>query len=188
MIRTTHMFRRVAEGGAAVAAAALLAAPAAPAATSRFGPHDTWYPYARSLMQAQSPDPWLGYAVALTSRARSTGQAGATFTTDTLGGSGHAEQAPAVRFVSDTLAPGGGTPGATFTTDTLGGSGHAEQAPAVRFVSDTLAPGGGTTVAQGATRFDWGDAGVGAAAAIGLVLLASVAVVAMSRRRGRLAF
>ena len=153
MIRTTHMFRRVAEGGAAVAAAALLAAPAAPAATSRFGPHDTWYPYARSLMQAQSPDPWLGYAVALTSRARSTGQAGAT-----------------------------------FTTDTLGGSGHAEQAPAVRFVSDTLAPGGGTTVAQGATRFDWGDAGVGAAAAIGLVLLASVAVVAMSRRRGRLAF
>jgi hypothetical protein len=153
MIRTTHMFRRVAEGAAAVAAAVLLAAPAASAATSQFGPHDTWYPYARSLMQAQPPDPWLGYAVALTSRAKSAGDAGAT-----------------------------------FTTDTLGGTGHAEQAPAVRFVTDTLAPGGGTTVAQAASGFAWGDAGVGAAAAVGLLLLASVALVAMSRRRGRLAF
>jgi ABC-type sugar transport system substrate-binding protein len=92
MIRATHMFRR---SVLAVAAAALLAAPSALAGgTSQLGPHDTWYPYARSLMKAQQPDPWLRYAIALTSRARSAEQTSLSFTTDTLGGSGHPQQAP----------------------------------------------------------------------------------------------
>ena len=67
MIRTTHMFRT---SVVAVAAAALLTTPAALAGgTSQFGPHDTWYAYARSLTQAQ-PDSWLRHAVELTRRAR----------------------------------------------------------------------------------------------------------------------
>ena len=107
MTRTTHMLRK---SVVAVAAAALLTAPAALAAgTSQFGPHDPWYAYARSVTQAQQPDPWLRYAVALTSRAGSAERAGLSFTTDTLGGKGHAPRAAVVHFVSDTLAPGGGT-------------------------------------------------------------------------------
>jgi hypothetical protein len=77
----------------------------------------------------------------------------------------------------------------TFTTDTLAPGGGSEQTPAVHFVTDTLAPGSGgtTTVVSTGDGFDWGDAGIGAATAIGAVLLASVAAVAM-RRRGRLAY
>src|SRR5262245_21657756 len=107
MIRTTHLFRRSA---AALAAASLFTAPAAFAGgDSQFGSHDPWYAYARSLTQARQPDPWLRYAVALTSRARSAEHTGVVFTTDTLGGNGHAQPAPVVHFVTDTLAPGGGT-------------------------------------------------------------------------------
>jgi hypothetical protein len=151
MTRTTHMFRK---SVVAVAAAALLSAPAAFAGgTSQFGPPDPFGGYARSLTQAQQPDPWLRYAVVLTSRARGAEDAGLS-----------------------------------FTTDTLGGNGQAPQAPVVRFVSDTLAPGGGTTVVSTSPGFDWNDAGIGAGAAIAAVLLASVAGVAVVRRRGRLAF
>jgi hypothetical protein len=151
MTRTTHTFRK---SVVAVAAAALLSAPAALAGgTSQFGPPDPFGGYARSHTQTRQPDPWLRYAVALTSRARSAEHAGPS-----------------------------------FTTDTLGGNGQAPQAPVVHFVSDTLAPGGGTMVLASGEGFDWSDAGVGAGAAIGAVLLASVAGVAVMRLRGRLAF
>src|SRR5262249_24917304 len=77
----------------------------------------------------------------------------------------------------------------TLTTDTLAPVGGSERTPAVRFVTDTLAPGGGgtTTVVSTKDGFDWGDAGIGAAGAIGALLLASAAGVAMRRSR-KLAF
>jgi hypothetical protein len=55
-------------------------------------------------------------------------------------------------------------------------------------VTDTLAPGGGNTVVSTSPGFDWGDAGIGAGAALGAMLLASIAGLAVVRRRGRLAF
>jgi hypothetical protein len=171
MTRTTHMFRR---SVVAVAAVALLTAPGALAGgASQYGPHDPWYAYAtsQSAAPAQQPDPWIRYAVAFTSRARSAQHAGLVFTTDTLGGNGHSTPAPVVRF----------------TTDTLGGNGQPTRAPVVRFVTDTLAPGGGTMVVASGEGFDWSDAGIGAGAAIVAVLLASVAGGAVLHRRGRLA-
>jgi hypothetical protein len=153
MFRTTHIVRR---SVVAVAAAALLTAPTALAGgTSQYGPHDAWYAYATTYSgaSAQLPDPWLRYAVTLTSRERSAQPTGLS-----------------------------------FTTDTLGGNGQPEQAPVVRFVTDTLAPGGGNTVVSTSPAFDWADAGIGAGAALGALLLASVAGVALMRRRGRLAF
>jgi hypothetical protein len=153
MFRTTHIFR---SSVVAVAVAALLTAPAAFAGgTSQYGAHDAWYAYAtsHSAAPAQLPDPWLRYAVALTSREMSAQPTGLS-----------------------------------FTTDTLGGNGQPQQTPVVHFVTDTMAPGGGNTVVSTSPGFDWTDAGIGAGAALGGLLLASVAGVAVMRRRGRLAF
>jgi hypothetical protein len=86
-------------------------------------------------------DPWFNYAV-------STG--GTT------------------QFVTDTLAPGGGT----------------AETPGYRFVTDTLAPGGGlVTSAPAATGFDWSDAGIGAASSVGLLLILLGGAQLVSRRR-----
>jgi hypothetical protein len=84
-------------------------------------------------------------------------------------------------FITDTLAPGGGT--------------HSPYDPrparvqGYRFITDTLAPGGGTS--QSVTvvthrRFAWADAGIGAAVTVGslLILLGSTVVL---RSRARLA-
>ena len=155
MPRTTYTFRSLVWGTLAAAAAVLLTAPSALAGgSSQYGPRDTWYPYAVSLTQSQTPqvDPHH-YALLHKSYMGGVQPTGPTFTTDTLAPGGGSAQAPAVSFVTDTLAPGGG----------------------------------GTTVVSTGTGFNWGDAGIGAAAAIGALLLASAAAVTV-RRRGRLAF
>lgn len=78
--------------------------------------------------------------------------------------------------------------GVTVVTDTLGGNGQPQQAQGFRFVTDTLAPGGGTSTrlpAPAGESFRWADAGVGAATAVGslLVLLGSALVVLRKRHR-----
>ena len=76
------------------------------------------------------------------------------------------------RFVTDTLAPGGGT----------------AETPGYRFISDTLAPGGGVvTSIQVAHGFDWSDAGIGAAGTAGLMLLLLGGTRLLSHRRSVLA-
>ena len=76
------------------------------------------------------------------------------------------------RFVTDTLAPGGGT----------------SETPGYRSISDTLAPGGGVvTSIQVAHGFDWADAGIGAAGTAGLMLLLLAGTRLVSRRRSVLA-
>jgi hypothetical protein len=56
---------------------------------------------------------------------------------------------------------------------------HRDGSKAVPFVADVGANPAGT----GADRFDWGDAAVGAGAAVGLMLLASAAWTAAHHRR-----
>ncbi len=76
------------------------------------------------------------------------------------------------RFVTDTLAPGGGT------AETTG----------YRFVTDTLAPGGGlVTSSPAANGFDWSDAGIGAAITAGLMLILIGATRLLSNRRSAVA-
>jgi hypothetical protein len=77
--------------------------------------------------------------------------------------------------------------GVRVVADTLGG-GQPKQAEGFRFSTDTLAPGGGTNMqipAPGGEGFSWADAGVGAATAVGslLVLLGSALVVLRKRHR-----
>jgi len=77
--------------------------------------------------------------------------------------------------------------GVRVVADTLGG-GEPKQAEGFRFSTDTLAPGGGTHMQipdSGGVRFNWADAGVGAAAAVGslLVLLFSALIVLRKRHR-----
>ena len=74
-----------------------------------------------------------------------------------------------VPFITDTLAPGGKAPAQSY-----------------RFITDTLAPGGGPGIVSVpvSNGFDWGDAGIGAGATAGLVLvlLASGRVLQHRRR------
>ena len=102
------------------------------------------------------------------------------------------------RFITDTLAPGNGSASAVpqqgyrFITDTLapgGGSASAVPKQGYRFITDTLAQGGGSTIAIAApsTGFSWADAGIGAGAGIGALLLLTGGTVVVLQRRGRLA-
>jgi hypothetical protein len=76
------------------------------------------------------------------------------------------------RFVTDTLAPGGG----------------AAETAGYRFVTDTLAPGGGlVTSSPAANGFDWSDAGIGAAITAGLMLILIGATRLLSNRRSAVA-
>jgi hypothetical protein len=76
------------------------------------------------------------------------------------------------RFVTDTLAPGGGT----------------AETPGYRFISDTLAPGGGVVTSTPVVHgFDWADAGIGAAGTAGLMLLLLGGTRLLSHRRSVLA-
>jgi hypothetical protein len=73
-----------------------------------------------------------------------------------------------VRFVTDTLAPGGTTRVAGY-----------------RFTTDTLAPGGGPSAVFAPTShsFDWGDAGIGAVVMSGIALALLGSRRALQRRR-----
>jgi hypothetical protein len=75
----------------------------------------------------------------------------------------------------------------SFTTDTLApGGGASAPVQGYRFTTDTLAPGGGSSVTStpSASGFDWGDAGIGAGVAAGvmLALLGSARLLAGRRR------
>ena len=81
--------------------------------------------------------------------------------------------ASATTLITDTLAPGGAPSGTHFTTD-------------------TLAPGGGAgsvvSVSAG-SGFNWADAGIGAVVICALMLLVSIGLQLVARRRrAQLAF
>jgi len=80
------------------------------------------------------------------------------------------------RFITDTLAPGGGSVSPV----------HQQ---GYRFITDTLAQGGGSTIAFAvpSAGFSWADAGIGAGAGIGALLLLTGGTVVVLQRRGRLA-
>jgi len=74
---------------------------------------------------------------------------------------------PQAPFITDTVAPGGGT-----------------LAQGYRFITDTLAPGGGTVTATVESQgFSWSAAGVGALTAVGVVLLLAGTALTVVRRR-----
>jgi hypothetical protein len=89
------------------------------------------------------------------------------------------------------LAAGAQAQGYTFITDTRGGHGHAPRAHAqgYRFITDTLGGSGSahtTTVIRDA-GFSWADAGVGAVAVAGSMLILVGGALVVLRRRGGLA-
>jgi hypothetical protein len=79
--------------------------------------------------------------------------------------------------------------GVRIITDTLGGNGQPKQTQGLRFVTDTLAPSGGPNMQlpdPGGARFSWADAGVGAATAVGSLLVLLCSTLVVLRRRHRL--
>ena len=152
MISTTT-YRRLGRALAAtVAVVALLVSVTAASAGTKYGPHDPWLRYAASITRANTPDPWFNYAVTLTGASK-------TATTSS-------------RFITDTLAPGGGS----------------TQSQGYRFTTDTLAPGGGRFHPVSASRsFSWPDAGIGAGVAVGSILCLAGGALLRARRRERLA-
>ena len=101
--------------------------------------------------------------------------------------------APAALAKQDTwyrnaVSSSAGVGNAKFVTDTLAPGGGSSQAQGYRFVTDTLAPGGGVVaVSPGVQGFDWTDAGIGAGGTVGLVLILLGGTRLMSQRRGALA-
>lgn len=91
-----------------------------------------------------APDTWYGYAVSLSKTQQ------------------------AAPFITDTLAPGGGT-----------------AVQGYRFTTDTLAPGGGPSVASASASrgFDWGAGGLGAVVMGGIALVLLASRRALQRRR-----
>ena len=90
-----------------------------------------------------------------------------SFITDTLGGSGHAH-------------------GYRLITDTLGGNGHAQAThQGYGFITDTLASGGGAPLAAAPSSpaFSWADAGIGAGAAAGALIILLGGTLLTVRRR-----
>jgi hypothetical protein len=112
-----------------------------------------------------------------------------TFITDPVGqGSPHAASNPTAQNTRQTgpRAPSS-SPSSAFTTDTLAPGGTAP-VQSYRFITDTLATGGGPVVAAPvAGGFDWADAGIGAAATAGLMLLLLGSARVMQQHRRRLA-
>jgi hypothetical protein len=160
MIRTSHTRSQLAKATAAAIATAALFVPGALANSGpRSNALDPWLKTAIAAQRNQ-PDSWLNSAIAehrslatQADRAKQTGY----------------------RFITDTLAPGGGQP----------------RTSGYQFITDTLAPGGGASgnsVALASHGFDWADAGVGAAGTLGLALLVLTGRVVALRKRGRLAF
>jgi hypothetical protein len=92
-------------------------------------------------------------------------------------------------FAPAALGAGSLPPG--FITDTLGPGGHSKLAPSPPIITDTLVPGGGTRVqsygASSSSRFNWADAMIGAAGAVGLVLVVFGGVLVRLRTRGAVA-
>ena len=160
MTRTSHTRRQLAKATAATIATAALLVPGALANSgARNNAYDPWFNNAIATQRSQ-PDPWFDNALAKnrslaaqTNRAQQTGY----------------------RFITDTLAPGGGQP----------------RTSGYQFITDTLAPGGGASsnsVVLASHGFDWADAGVGAAGTLGLALLVLTGRVVALRKRSRLAF
>ena len=82
------------------------------------------------------------------------------------------------------------TQGYRFITDTLGGNGQPQQTQGYRFITDTLGGNGGAqlpTPAPTSTGFDWADAGIGAATAVGTIFVLLGGTLLVARRRGQLA-
>jgi hypothetical protein len=76
------------------------------------------------------------------------------------------------------------TEGYTFITDNLGGNGHPRAEQGYSFITDTLGGNGGPSAVtvQSATGFDWGDAGIGASAAVGAICVALGSTLLVRRR------
>jgi hypothetical protein len=76
----------------------------------------------------------------------------------------------------------------SFVTDTLAPGGGSSQTVGYRFTTDTLAPGGGTVIAASPTSgFDWNDAGIGASSMLGLALIVLAGTRLLLQRRRRIA-
>ena len=165
MTSSTPTIRRFVQGIAIAIAAAALVAPAS---------------LGGNVSRNGTQDPWFRYAVSLTAGDKAQHSVSRTQS------SSAATHDPWYGYAVSLTAQDAGP---RFITDTLGGNGVPAPAPGYRFITDTLAPGGGGTLVEApAVGFDWTDAGVGAAGAIGALLLAIVGSALVARRRGRLAF
>jgi hypothetical protein len=175
MTRTNHTRGQLVKATAAAIATAVLLVPGALANSSAQNNHyDPWFNNAIATQRSQ-PDPWFNNALA-TQRSQP----------DPWFNNAIAKQRSLATQTNNAKQTG-----YRFMSDTLGGNGQPTTS-AYRFISDTLAPGGGSSAnsvaAASSHGFDWADAGVGAAATLGLALLILTGRVVALRKRGGLAF
>jgi hypothetical protein len=174
MTRTNQTRRQLAKATAAAIATAALLVPGALANSSAQNNHyDPWFNNAIATQPSQ-PDPWFNNALATQRNQPDPWFNNAVAKQRRLATQTNNAKQTSYRFITDTL-----------------GNGQPTRS-AYRFISDTLAPGGGSSansvVAASNHRFDWADAGAGAAATLGLALLILTGRVVALRKRGSLAF
>ena len=183
MLHATHTIRRTATALALAATIVAVVAPAALAGgNSQFGPPDGWYPYAVSITKQQqsqvtdgrspdtrdaaaaaqaassrfgAPDGWYPYAVSITSRQHPALLDGRCPDTQ------DAAQAAQVNLV---------TPGDGRAPDTIDAATQAH----IPVVTVIQTPG-----------FQWGDFGIGVAAAFGLICLVAVSTRLLTAHKNR---
>jgi len=122
----------------------------------------------------------IGTAAVLTAAPAfaATKPAGYRFITDTLSGNGHLKSQPGYRFITENSATQNRldrpavTPGYRIVTENSASQNRLDRSPVV------------VTTGSG---FQWGDAGIGASAALGAMLLVLGGALVRLRKRGRLA-
>jgi hypothetical protein len=208
-----HTLKQLSGGIAIAASLAVIAVPSAVASTSsRSFITDT---LGGNGSAKAVPDAFERY-VAIHG-AQQTQAQGTRFITDTLGGNGSPKATPdlfersvAIHEWREARAQARAVlaqqaQGTTFITDTLGGNGHAKQvrgynpgpyvyggaspavARAIQDVGNGLTAAPSVTGGSSGTSFSWGDAGIGAGLAAGLLLLLLAGTRLRTQKRGVLA-
>jgi hypothetical protein len=178
----THTIKRLITGLVLATALAALAIPSALAGnSSRYGAPDGWYPYVVSLTKASTAsrygpqDGWYPYAVSLTTARHTAVLDGRSPDTIDAALAAHPialvdGRSPDTRDAAQTAQVNLLTPVDGRSPDTVDAAVQA-QSPVVTVIQQ---PG-----------FQWGDFGIGVAAALGLTCLLAVAIRLLTAHRSR---
>jgi hypothetical protein len=192
MFGKQHTLKQLSGGIAIAASLAVIAVPSASATTSSRGLiTDTLGGNGSAKAFPDAFGRYVAIHAAQVQRARST-----TFITDTLGGNGYPKQAGGskpVNYVNGGMSPAvaqsnqktfGSTIAQPYNSAAyVNGGASPTVAQAIQDAGKGLTPSSSPAVTSGGTGFSWGDAGVGAGLAVGLVLLLAAATRLRTHKR-----
>jgi hypothetical protein len=179
----THTIKRLITGLVLATVLAVLVVPQALAGSSRYGAPDGWYPYVVSLTNASTtshygpPDGWYSYVVSLTTASRAAVLDGRSPDTKDAGFAAQQQalalvdgRSPDTQDAAQTAQANLLTPVDGRAPDTIDAATQAH----IPVVTVIQTPG-----------FQWGDFGIGVAAALGLICLLAVSIRLLTAHKTR---